>query len=141
MFAWVEALHVISVICWFAAIFYLPRLFVYHAMAEDAISRERFKVMERKLYRGIGTPSMIATLVFGGWLFALSPEYFLRAGWFQAKMALVLLLVIYHHLCLYYMKQFRRDANTRSHVFYRWFNEMPVFMLVGIVILVIVKPF
>ena len=141
MFAWVEAFHVISVICWFAAIFYLPRLFVYHAMSEDAISKERFKIMERKLYRGIATPSMVATVVLGSWLVALSPEYFLNSSWFHAKIALVVLLIIYHYLCLYYMKKFRDDANTKSHIFFRWFNEVPVFMLVGIVILVMVKPF
>jgi len=141
MFAWVQALHVISVICWFAALFYLPRLFVYHVMSEDAISKERFKIMERKLYRGIATPSMIATLAFGFWLVALSPQYYFSSGWFHAKLVLVVLLVIYHHLCLYYMKQLRADTNSKSHVFYRWFNEVPVFMLVGIVILVVVKPF
>ncbi len=138
---WARAFHIISMVCWFAAIFYLPRLFVYHAMAEDSTSRERFKVMERKLYRGIGTPSMIATVFFGVWLFAESPDYFLSSGWFHAKILLVVLLVIYHHACLYFMKQFRRDANTHGHVFYRWFNEVPVLMLVGIVVLVIVKPF
>jgi putative membrane protein len=141
MFAWVEAFHVISVICWFAALFYLPRLFVYHAMAEDETGIERFKVMERKLYRGIATPSMVATLLFGGWLFALSPSYFLSAGWFHAKLALVFLLVLYHLACHVFLIRFRDDRNTRSHIYYRWFNEVPVIMLVGIVILVIVKPF
>lgn len=141
MFAWVAAFHIISVICWFAAIFYLPRLFVYHAMAEDAIGRERFKIMERKLYRGIATPSMVATLFFGFWLFSLSPQYFIAAPWFQVKIILVILLIGYHFCCRHFLNQFRRDANTRSHVFYRWFNEIPVLMLVGIVIMVIVKPF
>lgn len=141
MFAWVQAFHVISVICWFAALFYLPRLFVYHAMSEDAISNERFKIMERKLYRGIATPSMVATLFFGTWLVALNHTYYFQQGWFHTKMTLVLLLIVYHHMCLFYMKKFRNDANTKSHVFYRWFNEAPVFMLVGIVILAIVKPF
>ena len=141
MFAWVEAFHVISVICWFSAIFYLPRLFVYHAMAEDAISNERFKVMERKLYRGIATPAMVLTIGFGTWLVALSPSYFFSSGWFHVKLTLVALLIVYHHMCLYYMKKFRSDSNTKSHVFFRWFNEVPVFMLVGIVIMVIVKPF
>ncbi|MGD9661835.1 MAG: protoporphyrinogen oxidase HemJ [Porticoccaceae bacterium] len=141
MFAWVEAFHLISVVCWFAALFYLPRLFVYHAMTEDELGKERFKVMERKLSRGIATPSSIATVFFGGWLVALSPQYYFSSGWFHAKIALVVLLLIYHHFCLYYMKQLRNDTNTKSHVFFRWFNEIPVFMLVGIVILVIVKPF
>jgi len=141
MYVWLEAFHIISVICWFAALFYLPRLFVYHAMAEDEIGKERFKVMERKLYRGIATPAMIATIILGSAMVARSWDYFSGAGWFHAKITLVLLLIIYHHLCLYFMKQFRADTNTRSHVFYRWFNEIPVIMLVGIVILVVVKPF
>jgi protoporphyrinogen IX oxidase len=141
MFAWVQAFHIISMVCWFAALFSLPRLFVYHAMSDDAISIERFKIMERKLSRGIATPASIATLFFGGWLVALSPQYYFSAGWFHAKMTLVVLLLIYHHMCVYYLKKFRNDANTRSHVFFRWFNEVPVLMLVGIVILVIVKPF
>lgn len=141
MYVWVQAFHVIAVICWFAALFYLPRLFVYHAMAEDEISNERFKVMERKLYRGIATPSMVATLVLGGVMAWTAWDYFSRAGWFHAKMLLVLALVIYHHYCLYHMKKFRADANTHSHVYFRWFNEVPVIMLVGIVILVVVKPF
>jgi len=141
MYSWIEALHLISVICWFAALFYLPRLFVYHAMAEDQVSRDRFKIMERKLYRGIGTPSMVATLVFGGALFSTSPAYFLGAGWFQVKIILVTLLLAYHFCCWRFLVLFRDDRNTRSHVFYRWFNEVPVLMLVGIVVMVIVRPF
>lgn len=141
MYVWLEAFHVISVICWFAALFYLPRLFVYHAMAEDEISNERFKVMERKLYRGIATPAMVASLLFGGAMVARSWEYFISSGWFQVKLVLVLALIIYHHICLYHMKQFRNDTNTKSHVYFRWFNEVPVIMLVGIVIMVVVKPF
>ncbi|HLS98745.1 MAG: protoporphyrinogen oxidase HemJ [Porticoccaceae bacterium] len=141
MYVWIEAFHIISVVCWFAALFYLPRLFVYHAMAEDEISNERFKVMERKLYRGIATPSMFATLVLGGAMAARSWDYFSGAGWFHAKLALVLALVVYHHLCLYHLKRFRDDTNSKSHVYFRWFNEVPVIMLVGIVILVVVKPF
>lgn len=138
---WAKALHIISLVCWFAALFYLPRLFVYHAMAEDDISRERFKVMERKLYRGIATPSMIATLLFGGWMFMLAPAYYLGAGWFHAKMTLVIALLVYHHLCLFYLRRFRDNRNTHDHVFYRWFNEAPVILLIGIVILAVVKPF
>ncbi len=141
MFVWVEAFHVISVVCWFAGLFYLPRLFVYHAMAGDSSSHERFKVMERKLFWGITTPSMVATLAFGAWMVALVPHYYLSAGWFQAKLALVALLVAYHIACLVFLRQFRDDRNTRSHVFYRWFNEAPVLLLVAIVILVVVKPF
>lgn len=140
-YAWIEAFHIIAVVCWFAALFYLPRLFVYHADATDETSNARFKIMERKLYRGIANPSMIATVILGILLVSSAPGYFLGAGWFRVKIALVILLIIYHHLCLVFMKQFRDDRNTRSHVFYRWFNEVPVFMLVGIVIMVIVRPF
>lgn len=138
---WVKALHVISVICWFAALFYLPRLFVYHAMAEDEVGRERFKIMERKLYRGIMTPSMVASVVFGLWLIHFNPGYYLQAGWMHLKLTAVVLLIAYHFACGHFLKQFRDDRNTRSHVFYRWFNEAPVLLLFVIVIMVIVKPF
>ncbi|MBA3981662.1 MAG: protoporphyrinogen oxidase HemJ [Alcanivorax sp.] len=137
---WVKAFHIIAVVTWFAALFYLPRLFVYHAMAEDSVSRERFKIMERKLYRGIMTPSMIATLVLGFWLLWLNPAW-MKMGWMHVKLLLVFLLVGYHHVCLAYMKKFAADANTKSHVFYRWFNEVPVVFLIAIVILAVVKPF
>ena len=137
---WVKAFHIISLVCWFAGIFYLPRLFVYHAACEDQPGRERFKIMERKLYRGIMTPSMIATLVLGFWLVYLNPAW-MKGGWMHAKLLLVFLLVGYHHVCLAYMKKFAADANTRSHVFYRWFNEVPVVLLIAIVVLVVVKPF
>ena len=138
---WLKAFHIIAVVCWFAALFYLPRLFVYHAMAEDEISRERFKVMERKLARGIATPSMIATLLLGVALVALAPKYYLTAGWFQLKLALVVVLIAYHGACLYHLRQFRLDRNRHGHVYFRWFNEAPVIMLIGIVILVVVRPF
>lgn len=138
---WLKAFHIIAVVCWFAALFYLPRLFVYHAQADDEISRERFKVMERKLSRGIATPSAIASLAFGVWMVTLNPHYYLSAGWFHAKMALVVALLIYHHLCLRYLRQFANDRNRHSHIFYRWFNEIPVLVLVGAVILVVVRPF
>lgn len=138
---WVKALHIISMVCWFAGLFYLPRLFVYHASAEDTVSQERFKIMERKLYRGIMTPAMIATLVFGIWLISYSPSYYLHAGWFHAKLTLVVILLGYHHACGRLLKKFANDTNTRSHVFFRWFNEFPVLVLIAISILVVVKPF
>jgi len=138
---WLKAFHIIAVICWFAGIFYLPRLFVYHAMAEDQPSRERFKIMERKLYRGIMNPAMIATLVLGVWMLALNWGYYQTQGWLHAKLFLVVLLIGYHHMCLGLMKKFAADANTRGHRFYRLFNEVPVLLLVAIVILVVVKPF
>mgnify|MGYP000254613856 FL=1 len=140
MYQWVLAFHIIAVICWFAALFYLPRLFVYHAMSEDEISIERFKVMQRKLYRGIANPSMIATIIFGLWLVTLVPAY-LNEIWFQLKAGLVLLLIGYHHMCLSHMKRLAEDRNNKTHVYFRVFNEVPVLILVGIVILVVVKPF
>ena len=140
MYQWVLAFHIITVICWFAALFYLPRLFVYHVMSEDEISIERFKVMQRKLYRGIANPSMIATIIFGLWLVTLVPAY-LNEIWFQLKAGLVLLLIGYHHMCLSHMKRLAEDRNDKTHVYFRVFNEVPVLILVGVVILVVVKPF
>lgn len=136
---WIKAFHIVAVISWFAAIFYLPRLFVYHAMAEDAVGRERFKVMERKLYRGIGTPAMIATLVLGVWLAVLGWDYYRTQTWFWLKVALVLTVVGYHHVCGMFLKKFARDEPVPSHRFFRFFNELPVFSLVAIVLLVVLK--
>jgi putative membrane protein len=135
---WLKALHIVFVISWFAGLFYLPRLFVYHAGALDAPSNERFKVMERKLYRGIMMPAMLLTLAsgIGLWL-----GFGFTGGWLQAKMALVALLVAYHFWMRKLLGDFARDANRRSHVFYRWVNEMPTVLLVAIVILAVVKPF
>ncbi len=138
---WVKAFHVIAMVCWFAGLFYLPRLFVYHAACEDQTGRERFKIMERKLYRGITTPSMIATVVLGIWLISYNVQGYFSQGWLHAKLLLVLLLIGYHFYCGYLVHVFRNDQNRRSHIFYRWFNEMPVLVLVAVVILAIVKPF
>jgi putative membrane protein len=134
---WVKSLHIVFVIAWFAGIFYLPRLFVYHAMTGDQAGRERFKVMERKL---LGLMNMAAALsiAFGLWLWL---GYGIAGNWLYAKLALVALLIGYHHACGRIRAKFARDENTRSHVFYRWFNEVPVLLLVGIVMLVVVKPF
>jgi len=137
---WIKSLHIIFVITWMAAIFYLPRLFVYHAMSEDQISKERFKIMERKLYRGIMTPSMVLALIFGGWLIYLVPGY-LQMGWLHAKLTFVLGLVVYHFWCGKILKDFKDDNNVKNHVWFRWFNEMPVIALFVIVIMVVVKPF
>ncbi|MCQ4312594.1 protoporphyrinogen oxidase HemJ [Pseudomonas stutzeri] len=141
LYLWLKALHIVAIVCWFAGLFYLPRLFVYHAMSEDQVSRDRFQIMERKLYRGIMLPSMIATLIFGVAMITLNPALFSTGGWLHAKLALVVLLIGYHHLCGVQLKRFARNENTRSHVFYRWFNEFPVLLLLAIVILVVVKPF
>jgi putative membrane protein len=135
---WIKAFHVVFVVAWFAGLFYLPRLYVYHAQAEDAPSRERFKVMERKLYRGIMTPAMVLTLASGIWMWW---RYDFSGGWLHAKVALVVLLVAYHFWMRSLMLDFARDANRRTHVFFRWVNEMPTLILVAIVILVVVKPF
>lgn len=134
---WIKAFHIISVICWFAGIFYLPRLFVYHAMSDDSISRERFKVMERKLYNGIMTPSAIATLLSGIWLLS----YGFWGHWMVAKLCLVALVLIFHLWCGHVIKQFAAELNDHSHRFYRFMNEVPVLALIPIVILVVVKPF
>ncbi|EKM96183.1 membrane protein [Stutzerimonas degradans] len=141
LYLWLKAFHLISIVCWFAGLFYLPRLFVYHAMSDDAPSRERFKIMERKLYRGIMLPSMVATLAFGIAMAALNPTLFTGGGWLHVKLALVLLLIGYHHMCGTQLKRFARDENVRGHVFYRWFNEVPVLFLLAIVILAVIKPF
>ncbi len=136
---WVKAFHIVAVICWFAMLFYLPRLFVYHAMAEDKTGRERFKTMERKLYNGIGTPSMVATIVLGFWTASYSWDYYLNSLWFHIKAFLVVLLVLYHFTCGYYLKRFAQDMPTPNHIFFRIFNELPVFLLIAIVLLVVVK--
>jgi protoporphyrinogen IX oxidase len=139
---WLKALHLIAMVCWFAGLFYLPRLFVYHAMSEDEISNERFKIMERKLFFGIMTPSMIATFVFGIWLlFAGAWAMYSTAGWLYAKFLCLLCLLIYHYFCWLWFKDFRSDKNRQNHVFYRWMNEIPVIFLLAIIILAVVKPF
>jgi len=136
---WVKSIHIIGVVCWFAVLFYLPRLFVYHAMTDNKAVSEQFKVMERRLYKGIGWPSIIATLVFGVWTAAYAWELYSISTWFWIKMVLVAILVVYHHVCGYFVKQFRDDKCTRSHVFFRWFNEIPTVILLITVFLVVVK--
>jgi len=135
---WVKSLHIAFMVTWFAGLFYLPRLFVYHAMANDEIGIERFKVMERKLYYGIMTPGAIATVVFGLWLWL---GWFRDAGgWLHVKLALVLVLIVYHAWCGKLLVDLKHGRNRRSHVWFRWFNEFPVLVLFAIVILVVVKP-
>ena len=137
---WIKALHIIAVICWFAGIFYLPRLFVYHAMADDHITRDHLKIMEQKLYSFMSIFAVL-TLIFGGWLVSYNWEYYLQSHWFIAKAVLVTALYAYHFVCGHFVKQLQDDGNLRSHVFYRWFNEAPVLVLFAVVILVVVKPF
>lgn len=139
---WLKALHLIFMVTWFAGLFYLPRLYVYHAMSFDDISNERFKVMERKLFFGIMTPGMILTFVFGIWMLAAYDwEIYGHAGWLHAKLALLALALVYHYFCGVWLFDFKHDRNRRSHVYYRWMNEVPVLFLVGIIILAVVKPF
>jgi len=139
---WLKALHLIFMVTWFAGLFYLPRLYVYHAQSEDEISNERFKVMERKLFYGIMTPGMIITFIFGFWmLIDYAWAMYASMGWIHAKLALLLGLVVYHYYCYRFLNDFKFDTNQRSHVFYRWFNEVPVLFLVLIIILAVVKPF
>ena len=134
---WVKAFHIIFVVSWFAGLFYLPRIFVNHAMAPEPAEIARLKLMERKLYRFV-TPIGALAIILGFWLWF---GYGFSGGWLHAKTALVFLLVCYHLYCGHLVKQFAADKNTRSHVFYRWFNEAPVLILTAIVILVTVKPF
>jgi putative membrane protein len=136
---WLKSLHIIFMVTWFAGLFYLPRLFVYHAMATDAIGIERFKVMERKLYYGIMAPSAVLTIVSGMWLWL---GYGVTGGWLYAKLALVAILVAHHLWLGKLMRDFRDDRNRRGDVFYRWINEIPALpILVAIVLLVVFKPF
>ncbi|MEX0962964.1 MAG: CopD family protein [Pseudohongiellaceae bacterium] len=137
---WVKAFHIIAVVCWFAGIFYLPRLFVYHAMSEDQISKDRFLIMERKLFWAIMTPSALVAIILGGWLLIANYGYFMAWWWMKAKLGLVALLIAYHYYCWWYMKKLTVDAQFRSHKYFRVYNELPVLLLVAIVILIVVKP-
>jgi len=138
---WIKALHVFFVISWFAPLFYLPRLFVYHADTKDEAGNERFKIMERKLY-GMMKFTSIGALVFGLWmLYDYAWVAYSGSGWLHAKLFLVVLLFGFQFYCYKIVKQFRNNENTRNHVFYRWFNEIAALLAIAIVILVIVKPF
>jgi len=135
---WVKALHIIFMVTWFAGLFYLPRLFVYHAQARDSVGIERLKVMERKLYYGIMTPGAVLTVAFGVWLWmAYGPV----GAWLYAKLALVAILIGYHLYCGKLLRDFKYDRNRHGHVWYRWFNELPVLILFAVVLLVVLKPF
>lgn len=139
---WLKALHLIFMVTWFAGLFYLPRLFVYHAMSDDEIGRERFKVMERKLYFGIMTPGMILTLVFGTWmLIDYAWVLYSSSAWLHVKLLLLAMLVVYHGFCGKWLLDFKHDRNRHTHVYFRWVNEIPVLFLFAIVLLAVVKPF
>jgi putative membrane protein len=134
---WIKSLHLIFVTSWFAGLFYLPRLFVNHAMVDDPATAGRLLMMEQKLYRFMGPLALLA-LVFGLWLWL---GYGISGGWLHAKLALVVLLIGYHHYCGRLLKDFAQGRNRHNHVWYRWFNEVPVLILFAVVILVVVKPF
>ena len=134
---WMKSLHIIFMVTWFAGLFYLPRLYVYHAEVKDKVSDERFKIMERKLFYGIMTPGGILTIFFG---FLLIINYDYQGAWLTYKLILVALLVVYHLYCWKYLILFKKNHNKHSHIFYRIFNEIPVIMLIAIIFLVIYKP-
>ncbi len=137
--ALVKTAHLVFMVAWFAGLFYLPRLFVYHAQANDRIGIERFKIMERRLYRGIMTPSAVLTIVFGVWLWL---GFGFTGGWLHAKLALVAVLVVFHIYLGKLVHDFAADRNTHGDRFYRWLNEIPALPILVLVIwLVVAKPF
>ena len=139
---WYKALHLIFMVTWFSGLFYLPRLFVYHAMSDDEISIDRFKVMEKKLLYGIATPGGLLTIIFGFCLL-VSNGMTSYSGqlWLSLKMILIAVLVLYHIYCFSLLQDFKYNRNKHTHIWYRWFNEVPVLILVGIILLAVIKPF
>ncbi|MBY6064851.1 protoporphyrinogen oxidase HemJ [Pseudidiomarina sediminum] len=138
---WIKGFHIIFMVCWFAGIFYLPRLFVYHAQTESSEVKAQLKVMERRLLYFV-TPFAILTLVFGLWLIMLYGSAWLAAsGWMHVKLTLVALLYAYHIYCFKLLRDFAQDRNQKSHKFYRIFNEVPVLALFAIVLLAVTKAF
>lgn len=140
MYLWIKALHVIFMVTWFAGLFYLPRLYVYHAMNEDEQTSSTFKVMERKLFI-IMTIGAVLTALFGLWILFMNWSAYMETGWIHAKLLLVAGLIAYHIWCWKIMHTFRQDANQRSHAWYRWFNEAPTIGLIIIILLAVLKPF
>ena len=137
---WLKSFHLIFVVCWFAGLFYLPRIFVYYAASEHPQTREQLAVMARRLYRFV-TPFMWLAIGFGLAMMASNLDYYLGATWLWLKLAGVAFLVVYHFQCGRYVKAINSDSDSHSHVFYRFFNEVPVLFLFGIVFLVVLKPF
>ena len=137
---WVKTFHLFFMVAWFAGIFYLPRIFVNLAQTENDGAFNQLNIMARKLYRFV-TPFMVLTVIFGLWLASYNWEYYLKAGWFHAKMALIVLLIIYHFICGMYQKQFADGRCDKSHTYFRVFNGIPVLILLGAVILAVIKPF
>lgn len=137
-----KTLHLVGVVCWFAMLFYLPRLFVYHAENNDNDGFVKVvKVQEKKLYQFIGMPAMIVTIISGLCIIVLYPSILKGAGWFHAKMLFVVLLLIYHFLCGYYRKQLENNTCQKSGKFFRVFNEIPTLLFICIVSLAVIKPF
>ena len=139
LYLWVKSFHIIAMVTWFSGLFYLPRLFVYHAQTSDQPGKERFKVMERKLFWVIMTPGGVLTILSGLFLLHLNPAW-LYASWLQVKVAFVFLLCVYHLFCWSYLKDFALNKNVRSSLYFRWFNELPTIVLISCVLLVVIKP-
>ena len=137
---WILSFHIIFMVAWFAGLFYLPRLFVYHAASEDFISINRFKRMEKKLFYFIMTPAGVLTTVFGLWLLFLKLPEYLSLAWMQGKLIFVFMLWIYHGYCGKLLNNFKQDRNRHSSKFFRFFNEIPTVLLIVIVILAVVRP-
>lgn len=137
---WLKALHIIFVVCWFAGLFYLPRIFVNYAATDHPETRQMLAVMARRLYRFV-TPFMVILVVLGIAMIALNPDYYLQAGWLWLKLAGMVVLVIYHFQCGRYVQALLKERNTHSHTFYRFFNEVPVLFLFAMVLLAVLKPF
>ena len=137
---WLKAFHIIFVVCWFAGLFYLPRILVYYAASEHIVVRAQLAVMARKLYRFV-TPFMIIAIAFGIALIAMNPDYYLTSHWMWLKLCGVAVLVVYHLICGRYVRAINDNRNQHNHVFYRFFNEIPVLFLFAIVILAVLKPF
>ncbi len=140
-YLWINAAHIIAMVCWFAGLFYLPRLFIYHRAATDRASRERFVTMETKLYRIIMNPAMGATLLFGVWALVMAWDSHGNAGWLWTKIALVVMLIGFHHYCARIMRSLATGNLPHSEKFLRIFNEIPTILLIFVVVLAVVKPF
>ncbi len=137
---WIRALHIIFMVCWFAGLFYLPRIFVNYAASEHPDTRRHLAEMARRLYRFV-TPFMWLTAAFGITLITVNHQYYLSATWMWLKLAGVAFLIVYHFQCGRYVKRINADEDHHTHVFYRFFNEVPVLFLFAIVFLVVLKPF
>lgn len=137
---WLKAFHIIFVVCWFAGLFYLPRIFVYYAASEHQVTRAQLGVMARKLYRFV-TPFMFIAIGLGLAMIWINPEYYLQSTWMWLKLAGVAFLFVYHLQCGRYVHAINNNLNKRGHVFYRFFNEVPVLFLFAIVLLAVLKPF